>query len=134
MKTIFSLLLLMLLGAGSAYAGIVTGKITDAKGAPLTGVSVALLDPQDSTLATFGITGKSGVFAINDAKNGAYVLQAAMIGYYTEYTRVTVTNGGSVTVNDIALQENAAAKQLGEVVVSGEKVPVRLKGDTVEYN
>lgn len=133
MKTFFCLLL-FLLGTGSAYAGTVTGKVTDTKGNPLTGVSVALLDPQDSTLATFGITGKSGVFTINDAKNGTYVLQAAMTGYYTEYTRVTVANGGNVTVHDIALQENAAARQLGEVVVSGEKVPVRLKGDTVEYN
>lgn len=128
------LALVAVLLPGMVQAGVVTGRIVDAKGQPLGRVSVALLDPKDSTLATFGITSKNGAYQINDAQNGSFILQAALIGYFTEYTTVSIVNGGSVSVKDISLQENAASKQLGEVVVSGEKIPVRLKGDTVEYN
>lgn len=115
-------------------AAVVTGRITDRQGQPLAGVSVALLHPQDSTLATFAITGKTGAYQVNDAKNGSYLLQASLIGYFTDYSPVMVSNGNNVSLNDIVLQENAAAVQMGEVVISGEKIPVRIKGDTIEYN
>jgi len=118
----------------SAQAAIITGRVIDAKGQPLSGVSVAMLHPQDSTLASFGITGKNGVYEINDAKTGSYLLQAALLGYFTDYLTISVNNGSNQMLNDITLQENLAARQMGEVIISGEKVPVRLRGDTVEYN
>ena len=133
MKKLISLLLASLL-CTIAHAGVVTGRIHNAAGEPLAGVSIALLYPEDSTLATFGITDKAGAYEITNVKNGTYVLQAASVGFYTAYKQVTVNAGNPLSINDLALTINAAAANLDEVVVSGEKVPVKIKGDTVEYN
>lgn len=112
----------------------ITGRITDTTGEALPGASVSLLDPQDSTLAVFGISNVEGGFALTEVKEGQYVLQVAVMGYYTAYRPLTVN---AALVNDlgaIALQVNESAHLLNEVVISGEKVPIRLKGDTLEYN
>jgi hypothetical protein len=108
--------------------------IADSTGAALDGASVSLLYPEDSTLAVFGISNENGNFAIADAKDGSYVLQVAMMGYYTEYIKVDVPYRNDNNLGKIVLKTNEAGTLLKEVVVSGERVPVRVKGDTLEYN
>ncbi len=110
------------------------GKITDSAGIALPGASVSLLYPADSTLAVFDISNKNGEFSISEVKEGSYLLQVAMMGYYTEYRFITLPAAGGDHLGIIPLLENKAAHLLNEVVISGEKVPVRLKGDTLEYN
>lgn len=111
-----------------------TGIVTDSMGTALDGASVSLLYPEDSTLAVFGISNQNGSFAIADAKDGAYVLQIALMGYYTEYIKVDVPYRNDNNLGKIVLKTNEAGTLLKEVVVSGERVPVRVKGDTLEYN
>jgi hypothetical protein len=57
---ILSLLLGLLGTAFMARAGFyqVSGTVSDSTGAPLSGASIALLNPEDSTLATFAISNK----------------------------------------------------------------------------
>lgn len=111
-----------------------SGKITDSAGVALAGASVSLLHPADSTLAAFGISTGEGQFAIADARDGSYLLQVAYMGYYTLYREVTVSATQPTTLGTLVLQANKRGHVLNEVVISGEKVPVRLKGDTLEYN
>ncbi|MBL7713292.1 MAG: TonB-dependent receptor [Chitinophagaceae bacterium] len=133
MKT--KLLLLLMTMHLSGTAAVVTGRIFDNKGVPLSGVSVSLLYPSDSTLATFAITNKEGLFTIREANDDVYILQAALPGYYTEYEKITLTKEVPLkTIPAIALHKNAAEQNLKEVIISGERVPVSVKGDTVEYN
>lgn len=111
-----------------------TGSVTDSAGKPLNGASVSLLYRTDSTLAVFGISDEQGDFAIADANDGSYLLQIAMMGYYTEYVLLDVPFGNNNNLGKIVLKTNEAGTLLNEVMVSGERVPVRVKGDTLEYN
>jgi hypothetical protein len=129
---------LLLLGCLAATAGAttykVTGRVADTAGIALPGASVSLLQPEDSTLAVFGISNVNGDFAMTDVKEGSYLLQIAVMGYYTLYRKLTVPAAGGNDLGTMALQVNENAQVLNEVVISGEKVPMRLKGDTLEYN
>jgi len=119
----------------NAYAGNykMTGVVSDTSGLTLPGASVSLLHPADSTLAYFSITDAAGHFQISDIKDGTYLLQVAMMGYYTEYRTHEVNAAATPNIGLILLYPNDAA-MLNEVVITGERVPIRINGDTLEYN
>lgn len=127
--------LLLLAGAAvhaAAETNNIKGHIADTTGKSLGGISVALLNPSDSTMAAFGVSNASGYFEVKGAGAGTYLLQVAGMGFFTQYRKVSLPMQGDGSVGAISLEDNPAA--LSEVVVSGEKIPVQLKGDTVEYN
>ncbi|HTN18183.1 MAG TPA: TonB-dependent receptor [Chitinophagaceae bacterium] len=118
-----------------ATAALISGSVFDSKGMPLAGVSVSLLYPSDSTLATFAITNKEGLFTIKDAADDEYILQAALPGYYTEYEKIVQTKSEGLKILPVlVLHNNIDEQNLKEVIISGERIPVSIKGDTVEYN
>lgn len=130
------ILLLCCMLQGMVYAGQynLKGQVTDSLQGKLAGASVSLLDPQDSTLVTFAITNEQGLYTFNAVKDGSYLLQVALMGYYTYYAPVKV---GEHIATDMGIQILSANEQghvLDEVIVSGEKIPIQLKGDTLEYN
>ncbi len=129
-------MLLLAGSAGAGYAGTyrLTGRVADSTGTALAGASVSLLYPEDSTLAAFGISNSQGEFVITDAREGRFLLQVAYMGYYTVYRNVEVGAAAPTRLESIMMQANKRAHVLNEVVISGEKVPVRIKGDTLEYN
>lgn len=130
-----TLLVLLLCCAASCVWGRqynVTGRLTDAAGEHLGAASVSLLYPEDSTFAAFGISDKAGRYLISNVKEGAYLLQVALMGYFTYYRPVIVDGEATLDLGVHVLEENI--QQLEGVIVMGEKVPVRLKGDTLEYN
>jgi len=131
-----AIVLLLLTGSLAGYATTyrLTGMVTDTAAQPLAGASVSLLNPEDSTLAVFGISNSEGRFLVSEIKAGTYVLQVAVMGYYTEYRGISIPLNGGEELGTIAMKVNDGAHVLGEVVISGEKVPVRIKGDTLEYN
>lgn len=126
------ILMLCCIATAQANQHKVMGKITDTTDIPLAGTSVSLLYPEDSTLAFFGITNVNGAFTIPNVKEGNYLLQVAMMGYYTAYQKVSIPTDN--ILGTISLKVNDAAHVLNEVIISGEKVPIRVKGDTLEYN
>lgn len=132
------ILLCCLLCAGflEARAGQdqIGGTVVSKSGAVIPGVSVALLYPEDSTLAFFAVSGADGSFVIKSVKDGDYVLQVASMGYYTHYRKLHVASPSTAGIGWVVLEENETATMLKGVVISGEKVPLRIKGDTVEYN
>ncbi len=134
-KEVFLCLFLVLpvLDAGANYYKL-SGRITDTTGLGLEGVSVSLLDPLDSTLVRFGVTNNYGNYIISDAKEGDYLLQIALMGYYTQYKFVAITPGCVCDEGTDTLAVNEKAHLLTEVIISGERVPVRIVGDTLEYN
>ncbi len=134
MLKIFWLALLLAGLVLPSYAGFheVSGKITDTTGAVLEAASIALLRPEDSTLVTFGISNK-GDFRIRDIQEGDYLLQASMMGYFTEYRYLHIPLSAGDNLH-LSLKHNDRLTQLNEVVISGEKIPIRVKGDTLEYN
>lgn len=131
-SSFLSALLLCLTFTGMAGTHQLSGKITDSAGDPLTGASVALLYPGDSTLAAFAIS-NDGSFLIRDVAPGAYILQASMMGFYSEYRPLTLPLSNP-ELPEVKLMPNHKATLMNEVVISAERIPIRIKGDTLEYN
>src|SRR5262249_8600507 len=91
-----------------------------------------LLDPRDSTLDFFGISGNDGSFVIKDVTNGKYLLQLSFIGYQTQFLSIEIPNEKGNDLGDFVLQPKANV--LNNVDLKPERIPLQLKGDNVEYN
>ena len=127
------LLLLVLLIAGfrASAQHALQGEVVDEKAVPLGFVTVALLHPADSTLAFFAITKTGGEFEVRSIKTGSYILQVALLGYQTIYKPLDIPypQGKAGT---LVLRPRSVS--LNEVEVTGERIPILIKKDTIEYD
>ncbi len=130
---------ILILIAGLCRAGAVAqntnlnGQLSDTSGAGLGFATVALLNPADSTMAFFGITNVEGLFEIKTVKAGNYLLQASYMGYRTVYKKLELPlKDGSSSLGTIFMRPKRY--NLGEVQVTGERIPIMIKKDTIEYN
>jgi hypothetical protein len=121
MKKLYSIILtLLILGTASLTmaqitTGVISGKVTDAKGGTLPGVTISVVNT--STGTRYGNqTNVDGRYTISNVNpGGPYVISASFIGYKKqELTGITV-NLGSTTYNFKLVDENTTLK---EVVVS----------------
>jgi len=117
-----------------AQSGIVKGSIIDSvTRKPLLEASVSLLLARDSSLVTFGITDGEGQFIFKNIVEGQYRILVTYVGYATRAKRVTVTRD-KPTADAGAIELIAQSQTLNEVSVQGEKAPMAVKGDTLEFN
>jgi outer membrane receptor protein involved in Fe transport len=107
------------------------GSVSDTSGTPIPYTTVSLLKPEDSTLAFFGIVNAEGNFEIKNVAADKYLLQAGFMGFKTYYHQLTVPVANE-HVGRIVLK--SLAKELAEVEISTEKIPLLIKKDTIEYN
>ncbi|MGE5317018.1 MAG: outer membrane beta-barrel protein [Chloroflexota bacterium] len=107
-----------------------SGAVADESGKAMPFATVALLNPADSTLAFFGITNDNGRFEVRKVKNGNYLLQVSYVGYTTWYHKLEVrktTDFGLIILK-------ARVIDLKETSIAGERIPLSIRNDTVEYN
>src|ERR1700760_631035 len=111
----------------------IKGKLTDEAGKPVDYATIAIVTAADSSVERSTVSGKDGSFDIADLKNGSYRLVAAQLGLKTYTKAFSISNDkpsfdfGTITmIKDV--------RNLKEVAVTGEKVPVVVKKDTVEFN
>lgn len=131
MKTIFFTTILTVFALYSHAQSFITGQVLDENAKPLPYATVALLNPNDSTLAFFGITNDKGAYEIKKIKHGKYLLQAAFVGHKTLYRSLNIpSEEGDYGI--IVLETNPI--NLTEAEIKSEYVPLRISNDTVEYN
>ncbi len=112
----------LLVFLGMLFAGLslhaqqtVSGKITDANGLPLAGVTV-----KSKTTGKVAVTGADGSFTIAAAANDQ--LEITSVGYKTQTVAVT---GATISIN---MEQNA--EELGQVVLVGTRRLGRVKTET----
>ncbi|MDP4240453.1 MAG: TonB-dependent receptor, partial [Bacteroidota bacterium] len=137
-KHLLFAIMLSLIGISPALAqtrstitlkGIVNDSTTNQ---PLSFATVTLLSIKDSSAVVGGLTNIKGEFNIQNARTGNYVLKIAFMGYKSFLKPLAVKSGNKeINIGTIALKSNA--KTLGEVVILGQKAPVVVKTDTVEF-
>jgi len=96
----------------TASAQSLSGFIHDAKGTPVSGASVYLLNTNYNTSSN-----GEGKFSINKVSNGQYTIQINAFGYATLVKDVTVERSGT----NLNLQLITSDKQLDEVIVTAQK-------------
>ena len=111
--------------AGQAGAAVTGTLLDQATGEPVLFADVLLLRAADSTFVSHAQTNLDGGFTVlRPATAGRYVLRALALGYVTQ-RRVLSLGGSAPAVALGALKlKPAAAKQLGEVVVTGQQAAV----------
>lgn len=134
MRLTYTLVLLLVLSAISAISHAqqrLTGLVVDAKDkAKLHQASVALLNPKDSILIKFDRTKENGIFQIANLDTGIYKMVVSYPQYADLVKEIHMTAQG-LDLGMISLSK--AALLLEEVQVNG-RIPVVIKGDTIEYD
>ena len=124
---LMSLAVLALLpsAASAQQPGIVTGRVTNAGGQPLSATRVQVVG---STLG--GLTDEAGNYRIAGVPSGTQQLRAIRLGYGASVQSVTVPSGGTVTIN-FSLTETATTLDQVVVTATGEEQRRRESGNVV---
>ncbi|MBC6996491.1 TonB-dependent receptor [Neolewinella lacunae] len=132
MKHIFTLLLLACSGYILAQAEI-NGTVMDTTGTTLPGANAVLLRSSDSLLTAFATTDNNGVFRMENVPVGDYLLRVTFLGYERPDQQLKVTTDDQYFgLGDIKLYP--AGFFLNGVEVTADRIPIRMKGDTMMYD
>ncbi len=109
----------------------ILGNVYDETGSPLPGGTVVALDAADSTLVSFGTTRKTGEFQLRRVPPGNFIVKVTFVGFKVHVQNVTVATS-NINIGDVKLEQ--AISELGELVVTEERIPIVVKEDTVIYD
>jgi hypothetical protein len=111
----------------------VKGQLMDSTKVTLPSATIMLLNAKDSSLANFASTDLNGLFQIRNITRGEYFIKATFIGYETYVKKISPASAQlEVDLGEIHLKPQT--KVLGTVTVTGERAPVTVKKDTIEFN
>ncbi len=108
----------------------IAGIVLDTTEKPLIAATVVLLQLPDSSFAEYGLTTDLGEFRLEGKRDSSYLLQISYLGYSSYQKKITPKQDTSF--GKIILQERA--NTLDGIEVNAEHIPVRMKGDTLEFN
>ena len=113
--------------------GKLSGVVSDSSGGPLSSATVMLLKKIDSTLVEFALSENDGRFKFEKVSLGDFLLNITYLGYTSYYTPVSFSaSSPSVDLGKVSLESQSTL--LNEITVEGERNPMTIKKDTVEYN
>ncbi|TAH30153.1 MAG: TonB-dependent receptor [Cytophagales bacterium] len=129
MKKLFLFLSLLFLSFSLFAQKInIKGNIKDSAQVVIPIATVMLLSPVDSSLVQYTPTDDNGAFELRNVPSAQYILKIACIGYKNYIQNLNVTY--SLNLGTIQLKDEI----LKEVVIVGEKNPITIKKDTIEFN
>ncbi|WP_437921390.1 outer membrane beta-barrel protein [Sphingobacterium sp. LRF_L2] len=108
----------------------IEGHVTDIKdNMRLTNATLMLITAKDSMLTDFSYTNEDGFFSLNKPDTGLYLL----IATYPKYGEFFTTIDPALDYDNLSVALTSAAQILEEVVVTG-RIPIKINGDTTEYD
>ncbi len=133
MKIIALGVFFLLAQAAWAQRTTIKGQLTDSLAA-LPSATILLLQQKDSSLVQFGVSNAQGFFEIKNIARGNYLFKITFVGYASYLRKISTEPEKIPEINLGQIRLRPKTKQLNEVVVKGEKDPVTLKRDTIEFN
>lgn len=109
-----------------------SGLVTDSSGEALSHASVLLLDAQDSTYISFTQSDNSGKFNIKEKFNKPILIKVSYLGFFSFEKRIDPPQAPRLDLGSIQLMP--INKVLFEVVIKEAKAPLKMRGDTIEYD
>jgi hypothetical protein len=137
MKKIVFLLLTLCSSALFAQKISITGIVADGDGKAMDNATVLLLASSDSSLVSFGRTKPNGTFELKNVSLSAdCFLKLTFVGYEPYFQDIKKdskpTNGSTLELGGIRM--TPLSKLLNEAVIKAERDPVKINGDTTEFN
>lgn len=111
----------------------VKGIVVDEESNGLPSATVVLQNASDSVMVNFSVTSIDGEFELKGINPGDYRLNITFTGYSPSVHTIKAPESGNVVDLGIIKMEPMSA-MLTEIVIMGESIPVRIKGDTIEFN
>lgn len=109
----------------------IKGVITDTLNDPLIAATVMLMD-KDSMLIEYTQTDLKGAFEFKSVKDKTCLIKTSYLGYFPLTISVVYDNKNVINLGNLRMVE--IARELMEIVIKEAKAPLRLRGDTVEYD
>lgn len=131
MKNLFLILFTLINVSLVAQKYDIKGIITDTTGMPLISATVMLMD-QDSILIEYAQTDSKGSFVFKGVREEKSIIKTSYLGYFPLTIAIVPQGKTMVDLGTIKMEEIAQA--LMEVVIKEAKAPLKLRGDTVEYD
>lgn len=131
MKSILSLLILLCGFSLTAQTFNIKGVVEDTLGNSLISSTVLLLEKTDSTMVSFTRTELDGSFIFRKVEPGNYLVKSTYVGYIPLMVPVS-SQGDNVKMETMKMQE--LAEELMQVVIKAAKAPIKMRGDTIEYD
>src|SRR5258706_972776 len=133
MRKFLFLFFVLIATAVSAQKFTITGQLKDSVGT-LPGATIMILQQKDSSVVQFGVSNSEGRFEVKNIAQGDYLFKVSFTGYasYTQKISPRTEKGAEQDLG--VIQMDPKTNQLNEVIVKGEKDPVKVKRDTIEYN
>jgi len=133
MKKYLVLLFVVCSSAAFAQKFSIKGILSDTTTGGLPAATVMLLQAKDSSLVNFSSTDVNGNFELRNVSPGNYFIRASYVGYHNYTKRITKPESGDqIDLGKIRMRSET--ELLGEATVTGQKSPVTVKKDTIEFN
>lgn len=144
MRSVFYLLLFVLLFHFKSLSQSIRGKILDSSQTPIPFIPVALLNENNSSIYKGTLTDEKGIYFFDKVKQGTYILKFEGLGYKVKYSDEIKTDSLSqiqlpdvmlttgVNLEEIAITANKKTIEFknGNIIVNVENSPL-AKGNTV---
>ena len=124
-------LLLVFCSLSAQYS--ISGYLMDEKNEGMPFASVVLINKSDSAIVSFGLSNNQGKYLIEVEQQGDYLLQYSFLGYKTAY-KPLVTDWKEKEIILTNVQLKVSEVQVGEVEVTAERIPMKMNGDTIQYD
>ncbi len=131
-KIILTALGLMIACIVNAQTFTIEGRLTNASEEALPNATILLLNPSDSTMVNYGLSNNEGDFSIERVVRDNYLMRLSYVGYATRIVPVEPPEGDILDMGTIQLEDERTV--LREVTVQEERVQMRVRGDTIEYD
>ena len=133
MKRILGLLIFVISVTNLQAQYQITGIVQDTTSAPLSFASVVILNASDSTVKAFGLSNAKGYYQIDLDEKGDYLMQYSFLGHQVKLESLK-TNWKSKKIELAPVKMKSSSFQLNEVEVAAERIPMKMKGDTLIYD
>ncbi len=116
----------------AAQAIEIKGRVTDTAQQSLELASVLLLDATDSSYISFTQTDRAGRFTLSQKIKIPFIIKVSYLGYFPYEIRLDPSSGNLFDLGTIPLKP--INQILFEVVIKEAKAPLKMRGDTIEYD
>lgn len=114
---------------------VIKGTVTDSlTSSPVEFATVAILDNRDtlSTLIAYTISDKNGIFNLHNIPKDIPIKVFISFAGYQPYRKITMLNAKTEMLDLGIVHLNP--KQLQQVTITGERIPIVIRKDTIEFN
>ncbi|GAB5553516.1 MAG: TonB-dependent receptor [Saprospiraceae bacterium] len=132
-KILYAFLFVVFALVSTQAQNSIKGSVIDTTTAPLPSATVMILNKADSSLVSFALTDGQGAFKVQRVPSGEYLLRISYVGYANNDQPIAFNEGKEDRdVGVIELLPESAL--IDEITVVGERNPIELKKDTIEFN